>query len=168
MVRYHAANSLAPSFNTAICRPYTPERDYQFVETNRQLRALHPKIVGAVIEGIVRHGGSVVGDAGSDLITINQEFTVSIVIARCRCTAAGTHHWLIRLDTGLSPDITVAVRMDEPNEAPLDYYLLPRIDVLFEKLRLKEDNGLGLDVYRFDALEFFLTMTERTKIAEAA
>ena len=58
--------------------------------------------------------------------------------------------------------------MDEPNEAPLDYYLLPRIDVLFEKLRLKEDNGLGLDVYRFDALEFFLTMTERTKIAEAA
>jgi DNA invertase Pin-like site-specific DNA recombinase len=147
---------------------YTPERDYQFVETNRQLRALHPKIVAGVIEGIVRHGGSVLGDAGSDLITINREFTVSIVIARCRRTAAGTHHWLIRLDAGLSPDITVAVRMDEPNKSPLDYYLLPRIDVLFEKLRLKEDNGLGLDVYRFDALEFFLTMTERTKIAEAA
>jgi hypothetical protein len=58
--------------------------------------------------------------------------------------------------------------MDSLNEAPLDYYLLPRIDILVEKLRLKEDNGLGLDVYRFDALDFFLTMTERTKIVEAA
>ena len=28
----------------------------------------------------------------------------------------------VRLDTGLAPHITVALRMDEANEAPLDYY----------------------------------------------
>jgi DNA invertase Pin-like site-specific DNA recombinase len=31
---------------------YTPDRDYQFVETNRQLRLMHPAIVGDVVEHI--------------------------------------------------------------------------------------------------------------------
>jgi len=33
---------------------------------------------------------------------------------------------------------------------PLDYYLLPRIDMAFEKLLLAEDNGVSLDTYRFE------------------
>jgi hypothetical protein len=37
--------------------------------------------------------------------------------------------WRIRLDTGLVPDITIAVRMDETNDDPRDYYLLPSIDM---------------------------------------
>lgn len=34
----------------------------------------------------------------------------------------------VRFDTSLTPDITVAVRLNETNQAPLDYYLLPRLD----------------------------------------
>jgi hypothetical protein len=40
----------------------------------------------------------------------------------------GRRRWKVRFDTSLAPDITVAVRLDETNQAPLDYYLLPRLD----------------------------------------
>jgi hypothetical protein len=38
----------------------------------------------------------------------------------------------------------------------------------FEKLLLAEDNGVGLDTYRFDTLDFLFGMAKRTHIWEAA
>jgi len=72
--------------------------------------------------------------------------------------------WLIRIETGLNPDITVALRMDSVNQTPLDYYLLPSIDLESEKLRLAEDNAVSLDTYRFFDLSFFFGMAERVKM----
>ena len=83
-------------------------------------------------------------------------------------TDAGSSRWVIRLDAGLKPDITVAVRMDAANEKPLDYYLLPAIDMTWENLRLAEDNGIYLDCYRFENLDYLLAMAERLPIQEAA
>jgi DNA invertase Pin-like site-specific DNA recombinase len=143
---------------------YTPERDYRFIETNRQLRQMHPAIVADVIERIQALGGMTKREPVTDLLTVNGEFTASIVISRCRRTDAGSHRWLIRLDSGLAPDISVAVRMDAENRTALDYYLLPRIDIMYEKLLLAEDNGLTLDIYRFETLDFFFGMARRAKI----
>jgi len=101
---------------------------------------------------IERIGGMVVQDTTSGLLTVNDEFTVSIGIARCRETLAGARRWHIRFDTGLDPDVTVAVRMAPSNHAPLDYFLLPRIDMAMSHLRLAEHNGVSLDAYRFETL----------------
>jgi hypothetical protein len=54
--------------------------------------------------------------------------------------------------------------MDADNRAALDYYLLPRIAMTFEKLLLREDNGLSLDAYRFDTLDYFFGMARQTRI----
>ena len=78
---------------------------------------------------------------------VNGEFSLSVVVARCVETPTGLLRWHLRFDTSLAPDITIVVRMDSANRAPLDYYLFPRIDMLSEKLRLGEDNALGLDAY---------------------
>lgn len=147
---------------------YTPDRDYQFIETNRQLRLMHPKVVADVTENIRQLGGAVHCNAETDVLTVNDEFTTSIVIARCRQRESGAFRWLIRFDTGLKPDLTVAVRMDSENQRPLDYYLLPSLDLTFEKLSLAEDNAVSLDTYRFDALDFFFEMAKRARIPEAA
>jgi DNA invertase Pin-like site-specific DNA recombinase len=147
---------------------YTPERDYEFIETNRQLRLMHPRIVADAVDNIRSLGGAVQTDAGTDLLTINTEFTASVVIARCRQTHAGALRWLIRFYAGRQPDVTVAVRLCESNRDPLDYYLFPRLDLTFEKLRLAEDNQLGLDAYRFANLDFFFGMARRARIPEAA
>jgi hypothetical protein len=58
--------------------------------------------------------------------------------------------------------------MDADNKEPLDYYLLPAIDINLGKLRLAEDNGVGLDTYRFDTLDYFFGMAQRARIPEAA
>ena len=147
---------------------YTPDRDYQFIETNRQLRLMYPQAVADCIERMRELGGAVECDPATDLLTVNDEFTASLVIARCRQTPSGAFRWLIRFDAGLAPDITVALRMDAENAKPLDYYLLPRLDLTFEKLLLAEDNPVRLDTYRFDALDFFFGMAQRSRIPEAA
>ncbi len=147
---------------------YTPDRDYHFIETNRHLRNMHPKVTEDVIVKMRQLGGVVTVDPTTDLLSVNGEFTASLVIARCRQTDAGAFRWLIRLDAGLKPDITIAVRMDAENQNPLDYYLFPSIDMVFEKLMLAEDNSVGLDTYRFSTLDFFCGMARRARIPEAA
>ena len=42
----------------------------------------HPGVVSDTIEGMKRAGGYVVRDAETDLLTVNREFTASIVIVR--------------------------------------------------------------------------------------
>ena len=147
---------------------YEPDRDYRYIETNRALRLAHPGIVAKIIAGIESRGGRAVQDPTTDLIRINGEFNASVVLARCFETGAGSLRWRVRLDAGLLPDITIAVRMDELNEKPRDYYLLSSIDMIMGQLRLAEQNGLSLDAYRFDSLDFFFDMAGRAKILEIA
>lgn len=147
---------------------FTPERDYRYIEINRRLRGVHAEIVDQTVTGIETIGGRVVRDGKSNLMTINDEFSASVVIARCTQTNAGSSRWNIRLDTGLRPDITIAVRMDQANETPLDYYLLPTPQMSLPRLRLAQTNGLSLDAYRFDNLDYLFSMAEREPIAEVA
>ena len=58
--------------------------------------------------------------------------------------------------------------MDATNEGIRDYYLLPAIDMTWENLRVAEENGIYLDAYRFDTLDYFFGMAERIKFQEAA
>jgi hypothetical protein len=62
----------------------------------------------------------------------------------------------------------VGLRMDAQNREPLDYYLLPRIDISAPKIRLAEDNGIFLDAYRFDSLDYFSRLASRIAVPVAA
>jgi hypothetical protein len=147
---------------------FTPLRDYAYIEINRRLRRLHPEVLASIVAGIAQSGGTAVTDEVTDLLTVNGEFTLSLVVVRCCHTAAGSLRWHIRLDTGLLPDLTLAVRMDELNEQPLDYYLLPRLDMTLARLRLARDNGVSLDSYRFDTLDALFELTARIHLLEVA
>ncbi|WP_280938444.1 recombinase family protein [Xanthobacter sp. 91] len=147
---------------------YTPRRDYRYVEINRGLRALHPGVVSEILGRLRDIGCHLSTDAGTDRISVNGELAISVVIARCHRTSAGSFRWRLRFDTGLQPDITIAVRMDASNERPLDYYLFPGIDIATEKLKLAEDNGLAIDGYRFDSLDPLYELLEPVIVTEAA
>jgi hypothetical protein len=147
---------------------YDPGIDYCFIEINRRLRKEHTALLGSVIGQIAELGATVERDEATDLLHLNGELTVSIVLCRHLLTPAGASRWVIRLDAGLKPDITVAVRMDASNARIRDYYLLPGIDMTWERLRLAEDNGVYLDCYRFDTLDALLALAERSRLQEAA
>ena len=147
---------------------YTPERDYRHIEVNRRLRQMFPAAVEDMLRRIRDLGGTVRRELESGLVIINDEFSISLVIARCEETKAGSLRWTIRLETGLAPDITVAARMAPDNREIQDYYLLPAIDMNAAKLRLAEDNGLGLDIYRQDSLDRLYDLTRRVPLREFA
>ncbi len=147
---------------------YDPEIDYSFIEINRQIRKRHPEIVAEVVGKLRQMGSSVSIDEKSDLILVNEEWTVSIVLCRYQQSEAGTARWVIRLDEGLKPDITIAVRMDETNTGIRDYYLLPALDMTWGKLRIAEENGIYLDAYQFAALDYFYELAERCRVEDAA
>lgn len=147
---------------------FSPGHDYRYLEINRKLRRLHPTIVAETIEGIEAAGGSVQTDPVTDLLTINDEFTASVVVVRCFQTPAGSLRWKVRLDNKLKPDLTIVIRMDVENLGAHDYYLLPRLDMREALLRLAEYNGLSLDSYRFDTLDPLYRMAARQAWPAAA
>ncbi|HEY3326141.1 MAG TPA: recombinase family protein [Novimethylophilus sp.] len=147
---------------------FTPDRDYRYLETNRFLRSLHPEIVGHTEHMIADLGGAVLRDPGTDLLLVNHEFTVSLVLARCQTYDTGRSRWKVRFDTSLAPDVTVAVRLDQPNRSPLDYYLLPRLDFGQTGISLAERNAIEFESYRFDNLDYLYGMAERSHIRRAA
>ena len=129
---------------------------------------MHPDLVAETIDRIRALVGTVEIDPDTGLLWINREFTVSLVLSRCQETAAGSLRWNIRLETGLAPDITVAVRTAHGNQEPLDYYLLPAIDMTLSRLRLAEENGASLDIYRFDTLDYLHRLASRVSLREVA
>lgn len=147
---------------------YTPRRDYRYIEINRALRRLHPEMIDEIVARITDTGATVRRTDGSDLIIVNDEFSLSVVIARCKETPTGALRWRLRFDTGLNPDITVAVRMDVRNRQPFDFYVFPRIDVASTQIRLAEENGLSLDAYRFETLDILGELAAPVRIREAA
>lgn len=147
---------------------FRPDRDYRYIEINRALRRLHADVILEVLGGLSALG-STASKAGVDArFRVNDEFFLSVVIARCQSTPTGLLRWKLRFDTSLNPDITVVVRMDQCNRVPLDYYLFPRLDLAAERIKLAEDNDLGLDAYRFEDLAYFYEIAAPVRIAEAA
>lgn len=147
---------------------YEPDIDYSFIEINRVLRKQYPEIVAGVTEKLRLIGATALWDESNDLLMLNSELRVSIVLCRHQTTNTGASRWVIRLDEGLKPDITIAVRMDESNSGVKDYYILPGIDMTWENLRVAEKNGVYLDGYRFDSLDYFFGMAERVQLKEVA
>ncbi len=147
---------------------FTPDRDYQYLEINRFLRRWHPEVVSQTEQRIAEVGGAVVRDPATDLLTVNREFSISLVLARCQLLGSDHRRWKVRFDTSLAPDITVAVRLDEDNQAALDYYLLPRLDFGQPRIQLADRNGIEFDSYRFDSLDYLYGMARRQRIRRAA
>lgn len=147
---------------------YKPRRDYRYVEINRFLRARHPEVVQQVHDALVGFGSIVMVDPITQMLRVDDEVSLSVVISRCQQTDAGSYRWRIRFDAGLVPDITIVVRMAANNRDALDYYLLPRIDLQRDRLRLSEQNGLGIDAYRFDDLSTFYHLIRPVHYKEAA
>ena len=147
---------------------YIPDRDYRYVEINQRLRAMHSDIVLQTVADIERLcGRRIFVDPATSLLEMNHHLFISIVISRCFVTASGLRRWKIRFDTGLRPDITVAVRMNAANENIHDYYILPALEFGQADLKLQDENADLLDSFRTDSLEYLLGMIVNISLDKA-
>ena len=147
---------------------FTPDRDYSYLEINRQLRQIHQNIIETVISQIGNLGGNLFFDEQRYLYLLNHEITLSIIIARSKLLESGNARWKLRFDAGLKPDMTIAIRMDHDNEKPLDYYIFPHLDLCADKLNLSRENGLEIDLFRFDDLSALYWIGQRFDLAKVA
>ena len=148
---------------------FQPVRDYRYIEVNRLLRQRLPEILTRVVDDIQGAGGFVDRDARTDLLRLNDELTLSIIIARCLRTPGGAYRWRIRFDASLKPDITIAVRMAANESDILDYYIFPHIDRPLRPVRVAEEhNDVCFDAYRFETLDPLYELVERVPLSAAA
>jgi hypothetical protein len=77
---------------------WTPDRDYAYVEINRELRRKHADLIDSILDQLLRLGATVSVNEDNDLLTINAEYKASLILARCRITHAGSHRWQLRFD----------------------------------------------------------------------
>jgi DNA invertase Pin-like site-specific DNA recombinase len=145
---------------------YHPARDYSYVGLNRTVRRMHADLYLTLITAVERAGAVVERETETDILTINQEFTTSVVLSRCRITGAGGHRWLIRFEDSLRPDITIAARLTPGNDSILDYFIFPGIEKLTAEL-LSDQNPLAVELYRFDDLNVFMNLARRVQIEAA-
>ncbi len=66
---------------------FQPDRDYRFLEINRELRELYPQLVADVTSRLDAAGATVTRDATTDLRLINGEYSAAMVLSRCRQAA---------------------------------------------------------------------------------
>jgi DNA invertase Pin-like site-specific DNA recombinase len=64
---------------------YQPEHDYAYLAINRDLRQRHQTLIEEILTKL-QAVATVARDATTDLLTINNEFSASIVLSRCTCT----------------------------------------------------------------------------------
>jgi hypothetical protein len=140
---------------------YQPQRNSAYVKTLRSLRGRLLEIASETVAGVERAGGKVSVNESNGLLLINEEFTVLIAYSRCFRTSIGLPRWSFRLNSKLRPDITILARLDPSNQAVLDYYFLPRMDLGFVRFRLSEENAVYLEAYRHDTLSFIYALSAR-------
>jgi hypothetical protein len=144
---------------------FRPERDLEFLELNRHLRRLHPEIIERTQVTIADLGGEVWLDPKTDLLHLNQELVICLVLARCQILPSGQQRWRIRFDpANLDPDLTLAVRLAAGNQAELNYYLLPQVDMPNRELQVTYRNYSELECFRFNNLNFFYGMSLRERL----
>jgi hypothetical protein len=144
---------------------YTPSQDYTHLSVTRAMHAKHRDNIAALIADLERAGATVSRDAGTGLLTINEELRVRFLAVRSRPVKRYGYRWYFRFDSQMAFDITIAARMSPHNDAVLDYFLVPR----FEQVKTQSYSGSGmsvLNIYRFEDLSVLKAMVRRTDFKE--
>jgi DNA invertase Pin-like site-specific DNA recombinase len=147
---------------------YESGRDYSFLKVNRALRQWRPTVMRSVVDVLEKAAGDVERSVDTDLVTVNHEWTVSVVLAKCSRRDSGLLRWNVRFDMDLMPDVTVAVRLQEDNADARDYYLIPRLDMATWPRYLGFENSPFIDGYRFDTLDILSELAARVRLREAS
>ncbi|WP_206744996.1 hypothetical protein [Izhakiella australiensis] len=138
---------------------YTPEIDYSFLTINKMLRLKNEELIKEIERKLIEIDVSV---NDKKLVKVNKSLTFSIVVSRCRSKGNDKYQWLVRLERSLNTDFNIVVRMNSLNTKPVDYFILPSLENFEKELKIKEQNTMLFELYRFENIDFFLNMLKPT------
>jgi DNA invertase Pin-like site-specific DNA recombinase len=147
---------------------FSPARNYGYIAAKRRIRHLHPESLDQLEASIIRLGGVVARDRVTGVFTVNNEFTISMVMVACTAMKGRSGRWEIPPEGGKPADVRIVARLERQNCTVLDYYILPRIDASSAPGMLEDYNQIEFETYRFDTLDFLHGMVESSKLRVTA
>jgi hypothetical protein len=142
---------------------YRASRNYKYAGAIPRLNR-HQCDLRTIITVTLRSFGASVQEQGArNLLLVNGQFTIAVKVCYCNDTPSGAR-WFVHFDRPPQADVTIAARLKSGNAAILDYYLFPSLDRFTRRVSLTAENEQRLDVYRFDNLDFFLSLAKRNLV----
>ncbi len=146
---------------------YKGNRDYKYQRVKPGINEQHRDLCATVTAKLRSYGATVEDYGLRNSYLINGQLTVSFVLCYCNETNSRTY-WCVLLKPSSRPDITVAARLESGNTKILDYYLFPSLDRIAKRLFLTKENQYRFEVYRFDNLDFFLSLARRRSLVQTS
>jgi DNA invertase Pin-like site-specific DNA recombinase len=144
---------------------YKTHQEFRYARIAGKL-AQQQRELRETVKATLRSYGAVVEDQeASNVLLINRQFTILVVLCCCNETRSG-NRWSVGLERQVIPDITLAARLASDNTEILDYYLFPSLDQHVPRINLKAENPCGLEVYRFETLDFFMSLARRNILVQ--
>ncbi|MBZ9678282.1 recombinase family protein [Mesorhizobium sp. ES1-1] len=146
---------------------YEPSTNCRYIHVNTRLEIMRRQITQDLIAVIERGSGRAAHDPDTDLLRINDEFTVSIVMGRCRVSGFGYPRWLSKCERRPLPDIFVLIRM-RPDDLTVRDYLIAPSNEMAGHSELHTSNGARLNACIFPDLSPLIGLSERSAVESAA
>ena len=141
-----------------------PPRKCHFIDLRKRLEATRRRVMEDLLFAIEKAGGQASFDSGTELIRINDEFTVVIAIARCRVSHSAYPRWSSRAVGEVQADIFVLIRMHPGDLAIRDYLIAPMHEIDEIRGDFHVNNGTRLDSFLFPSLDPLVALTERASV----
>ena len=130
---------------------YRPESSFGYIEAHRRLRAARNEVAAEALTEIRNVGGFGYFVPKTSILTINSEFSASILTIRCTPTRAKYPSWRIKMNDCPGLDTVIVARMDERALRIVDYFMLPSKSTK-RVILLDRRNALALESHRFYTL----------------
>jgi DNA invertase Pin-like site-specific DNA recombinase len=147
------ANRFGSTYRAYALVGFSPKKIAYFREARRQLRQRCAWLFREIVDGFERAGAEVERNVETDTLTINDEFTVAIILARCGKVWNGVQTWRVLTPLGPTPDILLMVRLAWAGETPVDYYAVPRSQLGALPYRLPVRSAFPVECYRLHSLQ---------------
>lgn len=143
---------------------YQASLNYRWFDINNQLHRRRLAIIEDLVAAIGQAGGLAHYDPETQLIRVNEEFTIAISIARCRPSVYGYPHWPFGNRGPTNPDVSALIRMKSDNVTVRDYVIAPAWEAQRTPSMLSATNGVRADAFLFRSLEPLVEMAKRAPI----
>ena len=117
-----------------------------------------------VADALESRGGRVARNPSNDLLTVNDQWTARVIVFSYRASPDISAIRRFHAETGLRPDFTVGLRMDEMNLTPANFYVIPSMDLESWTEELGRHTHLLIDGYLFKSLDVLSNLAAKTAL----
>ena len=144
---------------------YDASANFRKLDVSNRLKRIRQRVVEELMSNIDKVGGSALYDPKTNIMRVNEEFTVAIWIARYRIIVTGYPRWIFWNRGLVGPDVTILIRMEPDHQTVRDFLIAPAHEAQSAHRMLRADNGVRLDAFLFASLDPVVEMARREPIS---